>query len=359
MKKYSFCFLFFILSLFSYAQEEKEKVSLLPLPAFVVDPAIGVGFGGTLSAYHRFGSPENTRKSLAISFGQYTTKQQVVLSLEQTIFTNEDKYIIEGITAYRLFPQPIYGWGGRSPEENEELTDSKILMFRNRVLRKILPNWFMGLEYRYVRIWDISSEKETSESILPSLNGGYGVTSSGLGIHTFYDTRDVVWNATKGLFAEFAWNSYSPAFGSSFEFQYLRLDVRNYHRIFKNMRFPQVIAGRVFSEFTFGNVPYWDAPQTGISRSSRGYVLARYRGERYVTTELEYRSQLTNRIGYTVFANVHSISEENGNFAHWNPAAGFGLRLMFNRKERVNVRIDYAVGIEGNRGLYLVITEAF
>lgn len=206
MKKTIIFFLFLTYSFVASAQE--EKLSLLPLPAFVVDPAIGVGFGGTLSAYHRLGSPETTRKSLAISFGQYTTKQQVVLSLEQTIFTNEEKYIFEGITAYRLFPQPIYGIGGRTPEDNEELTDSKTLLFRQRVLRQILPHWFMGLEYRYVRMWDISSGKEIDESILPNLRGGLGVTSSGIGLHSFYDTRDLVWNATKGLFAEFAWNSY-------------------------------------------------------------------------------------------------------------------------------------------------------
>lgn len=144
-----------------------------------------------------------------------------------------------------------------------------------------------------------------------------------------------------------------------FEYHYLRMDIRNYQRILKNMRFPQVIAGRVYSEFTFGDVPYWDAPQTGISRTSRGYVLARYRGQNYITTELEYRSQLSSRIGYTAFANIHSIAEENGNFNYWNPAGGLGLRLMFNREERVNVRIDYAVGVEGNTGLYVVITEAF
>jgi hypothetical protein len=41
------------------------------------------------------------------------------------------------------------------------------------------------------------------------------------------------------------------------------------------------------------------------------------------------------------------------------PALNVGIRFLADRKEKINLRIDYAAGIQGQRGFYFAFGEAF
>jgi hypothetical protein len=41
----------------------------------------------------------------------------------------------------------------------------------------------------------------------------------------------------------------------------------------------------------------------------------------------------------------------------WN--AGMGLRFLVDKQDRTNLRFDYAVGQDGNRGFYFSFGESF
>lgn len=43
----------------------------------------------------------------------------------------------------------------------------------------------------------------------------------------------------------------------------------------------------------------------------------------------------------------------------WLPSLGTGLRFMVSRAKKINLRLDYAWGVDGNQGLYFGIMEAF
>ena len=43
----------------------------------------------------------------------------------------------------------------------------------------------------------------------------------------------------------------------------------------------------------------------------------------------------------------------------WLPSVGVGARYMVSLEKRINIRPDYAVGVDGNQGLYFGIMEAF
>ncbi|MCO5724119.1 hypothetical protein [Robiginitalea marina] len=43
----------------------------------------------------------------------------------------------------------------------------------------------------------------------------------------------------------------------------------------------------------------------------------------------------------------------------WLPGAGLGLRYMVSKVKKINVRLDYALGVDGNQGLYFGVMEAF
>jgi hypothetical protein len=115
-----------------------------------------------------------------------------------------------------------------------------------------------------------------------------------------------------------------------------------------------------------GVLPYLDLPGTGTdmyNRSGRAYTIGRFRGPSYFYLESEYRFPITANkfLSGVVFANMQSIADaENKNlFNGWNPGAGMGLRILFNRSTRTNICIDYAFGVSGANGLFFGLNEVF
>jgi hypothetical protein len=96
-------------------------------------------------------------------------------------------------------------------------------------------------------------------------------------------------------------------------------------------------------------------------RSGRGIAQNRYRGQSLLYLEAEYRRDLTQNglFGFVVFANVNAASEANSRtFKHFNPAAGAGLRIKYNKKSDTNIGIDFGIS-ESRKSLMLSVGEAF
>jgi hypothetical protein len=116
-----------------------------------------------------------------------------------------------------------------------------------------------------------------------------------------------------------------------------------------------------------GTPPYFDLPAIGMDtygRSGRGYNEGRFRGERLMYGELEYRAALTRNglLGMVAFVNTVTLSNTQTDeklFDSFAPAGGIGLRLLFNKRSRTNLCIDYGWGRQGSKGLYLALQEAF
>ena len=77
--------------------------------------------------------------------------------------------------------------------------------------------------------------------------------------------------------------------------------------------------------------------------------------------QLEYRKSFSKRWGYVLFGTVGNVSENiiEYNFRTLKYSFGSGVRYMFNKKERVNLRADIGIGADGNSGVYFGIEEAF
>ena len=67
-------------------------------------------------------------------------------------------------------------------------------------------------------------------------------------------------------------------------------------------------------------------------------------------------------IGLVVFVNTTTIANRQAGeqlFDHFAPGAGAGLRVLLNKRSRTNLAFDVGFGEEGNRGVYLMVQEAF
>jgi len=202
---------------------------------------------------------------------------------------------------------------------------------------------------------------------------------SGIGLQLLYDTRDYVLNPLKGTFIELTNLHFMKWLGSEYVFHSFRLDARHYINPVLN----HTLALRGVANFRFSDNPI---PLRGLSRIGgrdfvRGYFQGTYQDNHLAAFELEYRLpfwregsesklwQVWKRLGLAAFVSGAQVFPElNGfGFNRFNVAVGGGLRILFNEKTRVNLRIDYAVALRNNSdgpgrrqsGLYFYLAEAF
>jgi len=115
-------------------------------------------------------------------------------------------------------------------------------------------------------------------------------------------------------------------------------------------------------------LPYLDLPAIGwdtYGRTGRGYVQGRIRGVDYMYGEVEYRfpiSPKTHVLSGVVFFNATTCNNDDNSqqlFEYIAPGAGAGLRVMINKKSNSNLTVDMGFGLNGSRGIFLNINEAF
>ena len=99
-------------------KEPKKKTdgegSLILLPIIGSNPATGfmVGVGGQ----YAFKMPESSKYSLLSGSIQFTTKQQFIAMLKNTVYSKNDKIFLSGDWRFLIFSQSTYGLGTNSPE---------------------------------------------------------------------------------------------------------------------------------------------------------------------------------------------------------------------------------------------------
>jgi hypothetical protein len=79
--------------------------------------------------------------------------------------------------------------------------------------------------------------------------------------------------------------------------------------------------------------------------------------------EVEYRQALRRDqlLGMVAFANTSTFSNRDQGerlFDAFAPAAGAGLRVLFSKRSRANLCVDYGIG-RHSHGFYLALQEAF
>ena len=93
----------------------------------------------------------------------------------------------------------------------------------------------------------------------------------------------------------------------------------------------------------------------------RGYYDGRYTDNNLFGVQAEYRFPLKGRFGMVLFGAIGKVGKEAAevfNFKQLKPAVGTGVRYAIDKKEKLNLRLDFAFG-ERSSGVYFNIIEAF
>ena len=184
--------------------------------------------------------------------------------------------------------------------------------------------------------------------------------------YAVYDPGDNPNSAYKGMYIDVVMRMNQKWLGSEHYAYQLQTDFRKYWQLFRKPTKPCSGLWNYGSYQTGWQLSYIDLPGTSkdpYARSGRGYTMGYFKGLSFFYSELEYRYPILRNqfLSGVVFANVQTTNDQMGTklFQKWQPAAGAGLRLLFNKATRTNLCIDYAFGRFGQRGLFLGLNDAF
>ena len=296
-----------------------------------------------------------TRVSNTAIFLQYSLNSQIMFEHNYQVFTNKEKYYFVGYYGYSRFPTLFYSVASEGKPLNKEEITYELLRFENLSYRKIGKHSFVGLGWRYFNMYNV---KDSGKGVFENSNfiGKNGSQVSGINVSYQYDTRDNVLTTSTGNYAQIIYSLHNQLTGSSHSFQRWQVDLRKFYRPFQHRQ--DVLAFQAYGYLTSGDVPFNELGLLGGDMIMRGYYVGSLRDKNLLAAQAEYRWQAMKRWGLVGFAGLGSVNDTFQKINKLLPSYGGGLRFKINRKENVNVRIDYGFG-SGQQNLYFFIAEAF
>ncbi len=343
--------------------EERSQFMMYPTLAYEPETSIEIGFS-PLYVYFA-NNDKNNRLSEISGFTFVTLNKQYGARFEHALYSDQDEWFFLGEILVQRFPLKYFGIQSQVesvPLDATALVDAFQVNIKERVLRKIAKNFFIGLEADFRSLSKVDFKPENGSSLEDLPFGAQGTTNIGLGIGLVYDERHNVLNVRDGWFSEFGYIKFNPFMNSSVNYYNIVSDTR----FFKSIGKRDVIAAQLLGQFNFGgDVPFNQLALMGGQNMMRGYFLGRFRDRKLLATQVEYRMLplklgFTERWGATVFSSVGSVFDEFQNYdtSKLKFAVGGGLRFLLFQKKDIWARLDYAYTPDEN-GLYITIGEAF
>jgi len=328
------------------------KYTVLPFVAY--SPDTRLMFGGLgVRQFKLPGSGLETRASNVQLTATYTMNKQISIRLQHTVFLPNEAWILNGQAIYSKFPKNYWGIGPHTQEEDRVKIDYQKIEMRQRALRKVAEDLYLGPQWHFIYRYDVEFEEAR-----PPIAGAQGNLSNGLGIVFNWDKRDNVLTPTQNHYFELSTLFYTTFLQSEFGYRRYRIDARKYLRL--QQKGQQVLAFQLLGLFNAGNVPFEEMGMIGGEYIMRGYFEGRFRDKQALQAQAELRSLLFGRWGFALFAAAGNVSPTLSAFALPNTkwAVGAGLRYNINKADPTYIRLDYGIG-KGTGGLYISIGEAF
>jgi len=355
--------------------QPKERM-IIAAPVIGSNPSAGFVFGvaGQMAFYR--GDPSTTRISSGTASLTISTKDQAVFNVRFQSFSEGNRWLIEGDNRFQSTSQDIYGFGTDTPSSAALNTLFRFVRLRETISRRVANDLYIGGGFLFDSHDNVRPATEsdpnwpTSPYIRYSVENGLptsGQQSAGFSVNLLLNHRDNDISARRGWMMSGQYRaSFDGFLGGDSSWQELDLDARAYVPLTTYGQH-RIALWTYTSLVTKGVVPYFDAPTTVMDkygRSARGYQEGRYRGEKLIYGEAEYRGPIIKNglLGMVAFATVTTVSNKQTGerlFDSAAPSAGGGLRLLLNKRSRTHLCLDFAWGKDGSMGVYLAIQDAF
>ncbi len=337
---------------------ESGKFSIIGYPFAFYTPETDVAVGAGAMATFRLDKIKFIQTSNIKVSAWYSKTNQYSLSIIPYIyFPGTRHYYLEGEIKYSKEKLKYYGIGNTTPEiENAAYSINRIKYYGEVVSKGIfIPKLKTGfvMELSKTSIYDTENHPYLSHG---DVQGDEGGKNTGFGFVWLYDRRNYIFYPTKNGYYKFLINFYGRALGGIYTYNNYILDMRHFFDMGKE----HIVAVQFYGNFTDGNPPFFSMPALGGDKHMRGYFKGRYIDKQFMTAQIEYRKIVWWRLGVVAFFAVGDVSNSIGKFniREFKNAYGFGLRFVFNQKQRINLRMDMGFGHNTN-GVYFSLEEAF
>ncbi|UOG75567.1 outer membrane protein assembly factor [Hymenobacter tibetensis] len=353
-----------------------SKPSFMPAPVVFYQQETGFAAGVAVVPVWRFGTDTLVRKSNARLIAWYSQQKQSTVQLIHTVFTPGEEFFFSGeLTRYnqKLF---YYGVGNNNSSKSESELSYKLIIFDEKALKRVAPDLFVGLRYRFTNTTSIESmshaKDEGANYFLRdprvSARERQDTRVSGLGPAILYDSRDNVLATYKGAYVDAHVLFNDKAIGSEYKFVRYQLDARYFRPLTTSNN--TILALQYVGQLHTGSVPFRELGGLGANLGGalynnaslmRGIYEGRFRDRQMMTFQAEIRQKLFWRIDGVVFGAVGQVGNKvsDYSFDQTRLAGGGGLRFRFNRLDRLNIRLDCAGGTDTAPSVYFAVSEAF
>lgn len=343
---------------------DKMVVSVIPAVGYTLQTRLAAILSGNIAFYTS--TNPGSKLSVVNANITYTENKQFTIPVQLNIWLPGNKWNLIGDWRFMKYPQSTFGLGSNASLKNEVPMDYRYVRIYQHILRRVTPFLSVGAGYNLDYHWSISEDNPFDNVV--SDYAQYGATSnsisSGLSLNFVYDSRKNIINSLQGFSANVVLRNNATWLRSDENWQSLIVDVRKYVTIPGAKK--NVVALWSYNWLVLGGKPpYLDLPSTGwdsYNNTGRGFIQGRFRGNKMIYLESEYRFDITNNgfLGAVIFANAQTFSTTAGSsLQKLQPGAGAGLRIKLNKKSNTNIAIDYGFGTQGSRGLFVNIGEVF
>lgn len=298
-----------------------------------------------------------TQASSLSLFAYVTLKDQYKIVLESNLMFNKNKAQWKTDFIYTVYPLEFFGLGNETNIKNQRTLNTSDFQFSSFYQFKIWKKWYLGPEYDFYNYYDVELAEHSvpipGDSAIFAHNIGI---QSGLGIKLSKEGRDNRFNARSGYYVDIAYQVFDHAFGSEYDYNYFKADIRYYVTPFDFL----TIAMQARTESKKGDVPVQSLALLGGDYSMRGIYLGRYRDKVLLDTQVELRFPIFWIISGVAFGGLGQVAPDYDqlNLDAFHYTYGAGLRLMVDSEHRVNMRFD--LGFSEDQTIFIMqFSEAF
>jgi outer membrane protein assembly factor BamA len=333
---------------------KKKRSGWIGFPIIFYTPDTKWAGGASGNYYYRESKSDTTARPSTIGATLiYTQKQQIIAGFGADLYWQNDAYHPSGGVGYVKFPDTFYGIGNNTAADMAEDYTNRVITFGVSFQKQVRKGLYLGIHYEFGNGKLIEVEKD---GLLAKGNilGSRGGTASGAGISVNRDTRNNIFYPSSGGVYGISATLFNSAMGSDFDFIRYNLALRKYIPVFSS----HVLAFQGVMNILTGDPPFQLLPQLG--GILRGYAANRYRDKNLIAGQVEYRMPVWQRFGLAGFAGYGDVADKLRHFEleSFKYSVGWGIRYLFNRAEKINLRLDFGYG-KGSSQFYINLTEAF
>lgn len=321
-------------------------------PIVISNPNIGSGLGAAGMYFFDIGDwrAEDPRSSVQ-AIGAYTNTDSYFYGLLSSLYLYHDTIRGNfGIFRANINNEYEIPWGGEAEFSTGAIAALGLLTYR------VWDNVYIGGQALVV---DVSYDPDTpADGDYLDLVGAEDSTTTGIGPVISYDTRDNVNYPSSGTLVEVKGYYKPEAWGNETDYAVADLAVNHYIGLTET----HVLALRAYGRTGTEDTPYSDKSRLGQQSDLRGFKSGEVSGRTMLSGQAEIRWQFTEKIGFVAFGGLAKLWDDELEELITKDlyySGGVGFRYMLNSDQKINFRIDAAIGNGDNEGIYVGIQEAF